>query len=417
MKQAILVCTAAIVAMLLAMQVFAEEGIPQSAQQSPLDTGPAFTETQQITAPQPEIIQTATIQTATIVTDTASMTTETVITTVTVVTTTAVSQVQVITDSVPAVQLAITETVAPARVMFTLDDGLALDPFLVSVQAGGPLSTVGLATGCTGYVGTAPSLSVVWNGTTQFLTAFFYSDGDAVLLIQAPTGQIFCNDDTNDALLDPTIRIEAPPLGTYHIWVGSHDRNQLIPGLLALTRNSAVNIGTFRPANLAQRAPIPEFVVEPALIRATALPTATTRLAEVGVPTLQPGFAPVNIPVSVNGTVPAFDLPIRGAVCPGFINNYIDFSFTWTGVTPNLRIFFEGDGDAGLLVVGPGDIVYCNDDLAGADNLNPMVNIVNPPTGNFLVYVARLNPEVPVSGMLTVIESTEQLPAILTANP
>jgi len=68
-------------------------------------------------------------------------------------------------------------------------------------------------------------------------------------------------------------------------------------------------------------------------------------------------------------------------------------------------------------VIGPGDTVYCNDDVAGAENLNPMVNIANPPEGTFLVYVGRINPDVPVSGMLTIAESTDMLPTTLTAVP
>jgi hypothetical protein len=217
--------------------------------------------------------------------------------------------------------------------------------------------------------------------------------------------------------LDPVIQIDAPPPGLYHVWVGSYARNQRFPGLLAISRDPMHNIGTLRLEDLVRREPIPELVVEPAHVRATSLPTSTARLAETGAPTLQPGATPINAPVTVTGLAPAFDLPIRGAICPGYINNFIDYSFTWAGVTPNLRIFFEGDGDASLLVVGPGDTVYCNDDVAGKTNLNPMVNIVNPPEGTYLVYVGRINPELPVSGMLTVIESSELLPAVLSAIP
>lgn len=433
MKRAILVCAAAVLAVLVTMRVFAEEGLgqPQEAQpQSVLTTTQAGPATGAVTATQAVTSTTETTTestiTQTVITETVPVTaepvvpepvtTETVTTTVIVTTTTAITQVQIISQTEqPAIQLVLTETIAPARVTVNLDADYTLDPFLVSVQAGGPFSAIGLGPGCSGYVGSAPAVSLSWSGTVDSIEFFLLSDADPTLAIQTPAGQIVCNDDANDVLLDPVIQIDAPAPGTYHIWVGSYARNQRIPGLLAISRDPAQTVGTLRLETLIRREPIPELVAEPALVRATSLPTATTRLAEIGVATLQPGVTPVSAPVVAAGVVPAFDLPIRGAVCPGYINNAIDYSFTWSGETPNLRVFFEGDGDASLLVVGPGDTVYCNDDVAGKENLNPMVNIVNPPTGTYLVYVGRINPEQPVSGLLTVVESTDQLPAVLTA--
>lgn len=424
MKRAILVCAAAVLAVLVTVRVFADEGITQPAQAQELQPGSgvttaeAVTTTQAVTTTTETTTETAITETGPVTTPpvmTGPATTEATTTTVIVTTTIAITQVQIVSETEPAIQLVLTETVGPALVTFNLDAGYTLDPILVSVQAGGPFSAAGLGPGCSGYVAGAPTASVEWSGVADFIEFFFISDDDPTLAIQTPTGQIFCNDDPNDVLLDPVIQIDAPPPGLYHIWVGSYARSQRIPGLLVISRNPAQNIGTVRLEDFIQREPIPEVVVEPAQVRATSLPTATTRLAETGVPTLQPGATPVNAPVTVAGVIAAFDLPIRGAVCPGFINSYIDYSFTWAGTTPNLRILFEGDADASLLVVGPGDTVYCNDDVAGKENLNPMANIVNPPAGTYLVYVGRINPELTVSGMLTVVESTEQLPAVLTA--
>ena len=36
-----------------------------------------------------------------------------------------------------------------------------------------------------------------------------------------------------------------------------------------------------------------------------------------------------------------------------------------------LNVYFEGDGDATLLVLGPDDSVACSDDAAETGNLNP----------------------------------------------
>jgi hypothetical protein len=291
-----------------------------------------------------------------------------------------------------------------------------LDPFVVSLNGGGPFSAAGLGPDCNGYVNDAPSLSLNWSGAAEFLEAFFYSDHDPVLVIQTPGGQILCNDDANSLLLDPVIQINTPAEGVYNLWVGSYDRSQLIPGLLVLTTNPAVNIGAFRLNELVQREPIPEQIVQPAELRRTLLPTATLPVA-TGSSILQPGAEAISATVTVTGSVPAFDLPIRGAVCTGYINPHIDYRVEWSGTAENLRIFFEGDGDASLLVVGPGGAVYCNDDAAIGENLNPLVNIPNPPSGDYLVFVGRLDTESPLSGALTVVESsveaTEPAPAIL----
>jgi hypothetical protein len=409
MKQALWVCAAAVVAVISTATTFAQQATPQPAEE------PAATPTAIATPVVTQVVTTVTPAPVTTeaVTVTGPITTEAVTTTVTVTTTTAVTQLQIVTTTAPAVELVITESVEAAFISLDLEAGFPLDPFLVSVNGGGPFSAAGLGSGCTGFVSRAPVVSVDWSGTEDFVEAFFYSDHDPVLVIQTPGGEILCNDDANDVLLDPVIQIDNPAQGTYHIWVGSYDQGQLIPGLLVLTTDPALNIGTFRLNELIQREPIPEDVVEPAEIRTTLLPTITARLAGAEPSTLQPGGTPITVPVVVTGTVAAFDLPIRGAVCTGFINPHIDYSFAWSGVTDNLRIFFEGDDDASLMVVGPGGAVYCNDDALGNQNLNPLVNIPNPPAGNYLVFVGRLDPDAPLSGNLTVVESSDLLPGVL----
>jgi hypothetical protein len=377
MKKTVLVVLAAVVAVLLAAQTFAQDATPQPPQEAEVQ---AATETTQA------------------VTATAGVTPAVAVTGA---------------ERAPAEPLVITDTVLPAYITLNLEAGFPLDPFLVSVNGGGPYDASGLGPGCVGYVNNDPTVTLDWEGETEFVETFFYSDHDPVLIVQTPSGEFLCNDDANDVLLDPVVEIANPPQGRYNIWVGSFDRDQLLPGLLVITTNKAVNIGTFRPGDLIKRASIPEDVVEPGELSETAMPTVTAALEAFGGPVLEPGFAPINVPVVVTGTVPAFDLPIRGVVCNGYINENVDYAFTVSGPAAHLRVYFEGNDDASLLVVGPGGAVYCNDDSTIGANLHPMLDIPNPPAGGYLVLVGRLDQEAPLEGQLTLVESTEQAPSVL----
>jgi hypothetical protein len=443
MKQAILMAVAALLAVALTLRAFSQQATPEPLPEVEAAQGitdvvtptDGLTPTQTIT-PTGTVTPTATITPTGITTTeiltpvqitttgppttvppispTVVMTTEAVTTTVIVTTTTAVTEQQVITTPAPAAEpLVITGAVPPAYLAVNLAGGFPLDPFLVSVNGGGPFSVEGLGPDCRGFVNHAPTLSLNWSGSTDSVEVFFYSDHDPVLVVQLPNGQILCNDDANEALLDPRIRIDAPAPGPYHIWVGSYAAAQLIPGLLVITANPALNLGTFRLDELVKRAPIPEEVIKPAEIRTTQLPTVTAGGTLASVAPLQPGAPPLTMPVTVTGTVPAFDLPIEGTVCTGYLNDHIDYSFTWAGATSNLRIYFEGSGDASLLVIGPGNSVYCNDDAAAGQNLNPMIDILSPQEGAYLVLVGRLSLETPLSGVLTVVESNSVFPGVM----
>ena len=61
----------------------------------------------------------------------------------------------------------------------------------------------------------------------------------------------------------------------------------------------------------------------------------------------------------------------------------------------------------------PDGSVLCNDDAVIGDNLNPLVQISDPASGQYNVYVGRVQPDEPVTGELIVIESDTSGPADL----
>lgn len=299
--------------------------------------------------------------------------------------------------------------------LFTIDleAGFPLDPTFLSVQAGGEVDASKLGGDCAGFINQNPVVTVNWTGTADLAQIFFYSHDDPTLVVLTPDGKILCNDDAGDQLLDPALRIQNPPEGTYRIWVGSYAKGQLIPGVLVLSTKAAVNVGEFNLADLVKR---------PALVASLARPTPQvpeqtfqqeleTR-SNKATP-LQAGGKPATAEITSEGKVPVFALPVKTQGCAGLMAAQPDYAFKWSGQAKALRIFFEGELDSSLLVLGPNGLVLCNDDVQAGANLNPLVDLPNPAEGAYAVYVGRLNPAQPVMGKLTITEATDVGPASL----
>ncbi len=293
--------------------------------------------------------------------------------------------------------------VRSAMVTLDLAAGFPLDPTFVSVNGGGEVDARLLGHGCTGNIHRQPVVNVNWTGEADRVRAFFYSDGDPTLVVLTPDGKLLCNDNAHDGLLDPFIEIEKPVQGMYRIWVGSAARNQLIPGVLVLTTKPSVDLGTFELGKLIKRPSIPQQVARPAADMAAAPQAPAARLLKA-VPALKPGDRQP-LAVTAEGEAPLFRMPeAAGKGCAGLVASTPSYSFTWSGKTANLRIAFEGDADATLMVVGQNSrLVLCNDDAA-ANNLNPAIDIPDPAEDTYLVFVGRIDPNKAVNGTLTVAE-------------
>ncbi len=73
--------------------------------------------------------------------------------------------------------------------------------------------------------------------------------------------------------------------------------------------------------------------------------------------------------------VPLFQFPVT-KTCAGLVSSHAELRVQGDrGQPEQLNVFFEGDADAALLVLGDGGkIVECNDDAQAGTNLNPTVN-------------------------------------------
>ena len=293
--------------------------------------------------------------------------------------------------------------------------GFVLDPFLVSLNGGGEVDASTLDPACVGFINDKPVMIANWEGKADFLDIFFYSDTDPTLVIQLPDGSYACADDANDNLLDPELTLENPAAGQYKIWVGSYDANQLIPGLLVITANGDYSLSNFAPGKLIQRPAIPQEDVQPVVaeeaIAAEATISTTAKLAPNG--TLSVESSPITATVTTTGTVPAFMLTDSDTLCSGLVETFPDYILQVSGEIANLRVAFEGDSDATLVVIHKDGGPWCADDAEATVNANPLVDIATPAAGLYGIFVGRFDPETPLTGTLTISAGTDVEPALL----
>ena len=272
---------------------------------------------------------------------------------------------------------------APATAFITINPeaGFPLDPFIVSLQAGGPVDASTVAKGCKGFLTKNPALSVDYKGKAEILKIFFYSDGDPVLLIQTPDGKFVCNDNTNAALLDPTVTLTKPAQGRYNIWLGSALARDLIPGFLVFTGQGRRERRRLGAAKARQAA-------------GPARGAAFEQSADGGRRPRGRGGGGGQVGGEAGAgrraAHRAGDGHRRSArarsgngrrLCGGLITVAPSYAFEWSGQAKALGVMFEGDGDATVIVRTPEGKFVCADDAAGSANLNPLVIVKVPRRG------------------------------------
>ncbi len=127
-------------------------------------------------------------------------------------------------------------------------------------------------------------------------------------------------------------------------------------------------------------------------------------------PVLKPG-ASLKVDVTAEGDIPLFQFPLT-KTCGGLVAAKPSYVFNVVGQLPQVNVYFDGDADSTLLVIG-NDLktVECNDDAEPGQNINPQVKLTNPAEGTYAVYVGRLDPAKPVKGTLTISAAINAEPA------
>ena len=105
----------------------------------------------------------------------------------------------------------------------TLYAGFTPDPFAVNLTAGGQIdASRSVSSSCRGYITNAPDVQLNYQAGSLPLIISVNSGADTTLVINAPDGRWYCDDDGGEGL-NPSLRWNSPMTGAYDIWVGSYN--------------------------------------------------------------------------------------------------------------------------------------------------------------------------------------------------
>lgn len=111
----------------------------------------------------------------------------------------------------------------PSYGSVSLVSGFSPDPYLISLQSGGSINASrSIGGSCRGYVANAPDFRLQYRaGNVLPLIISVASNADTTLVINAPDGRWYCDDDGGQGL-NPSLRWNAPMSGQYDIYVGTY---------------------------------------------------------------------------------------------------------------------------------------------------------------------------------------------------
>jgi len=109
----------------------------------------------------------------------------------------------------------------------SLNAGFTPDPQVISVQAGGERNAQNLSSSCRGFVANAPDVRLHYSNGDYPLIISVASSSDTTLIVNAPDGSYYCDDDGGENGLNPSVRFNRPMSGRYEIWVGTYSSGSL----------------------------------------------------------------------------------------------------------------------------------------------------------------------------------------------
>jgi hypothetical protein len=288
---------------------------------------------------------------------------------------------------------------APAFGQAVVSPGFLPDPYIVTVVKSAPgtidLSTQNLGSDCVGFAESAPDYQLNWSATSNLLRIFFVGVGDTTLAVSDPTGAWHCNDDSSGTV-DPAIEFANPAPGRYSIWVGGLDTTTIASGYLMFTETDSTPASIDSPILLvgSGSSSLPPSTSDSSLPDISASPRS-------GSTDLAAGFSPdpFSITLSGGGTNDLNSATDFASNCAGYVADglhyvgYVatapDYQVNWSGASAVLRIFFvSASMDATLIVYDPAGNWYCNDNFNDFSP-NPMVDIANPASGQYDIWVGN----------------------------
>jgi len=127
--------------------------------------------------------------------------------------------------------------------------------------------------------------------------------------------------------------------------------------------------------------------------------------ANFGVHSLRGGFVPdpKSINVTSGGGIAAGSTQAPGH-CGGYVTSQPDVIVNYSNAASFLRFYFQaqGGGDTTLVINDANGNWHCNDDSHGG--VNPTVDINNPPSGQYDIWVGSYEANTNIRGQLKITE-------------
>ncbi|MEM8697043.1 MAG: peptidase [Pseudomonadota bacterium] len=246
-----------------------------------------------------------------------------------------------------------------------LQAGFSDDPRLFELSSGGRIDASSISSSCRGYIANAPDVRVVYSSGSLPLMFSVASEADTTLVVNAPNGRWYCDDDGGNGL-NPSIRFDNPLSGRYEVWVGTYGNSSLRSAVLGISELYD-DIST-RSSSSGGSAGGPDFSLDP----------------NYGTATLRSGFTPDPHRVRLQSGGP-IDASTLGGGCRGYIARAPDYRVQYTSGRLPLNISAESSSDTTLVVNGPDGNWYCDDD--SGNGLNPSIRFDTPRSGQYDIWV------------------------------
>lgn len=131
----------------------------------------------------------------------------------------------------------------PTYATVNLNSGFTPDPNVVNVQSGGTIDAAKVRAvnneECGGFIASAPDVRLNFRHGTLPLIISVASNADTTLVINAPDGNFYCDDDGGVNGLNPSVRFDQPADGQYDIWIGTYGNNSNQPAQVNISELSS----------------------------------------------------------------------------------------------------------------------------------------------------------------------------------
>ena len=266
--------------------------------------------------------------------------------------------------SVPA--LAQDYSAPPTYGSVNLNSGFTPDPYNVRLTSGGARPASNVSSSCRGWIANAPDYSVYYEAGNMFdLTIGAVSDSDTTLVVNGPSGNWYCDDDSGEGL-NPSLTFANPASGRYDIWVGSYREGNYADATLSISELGLAGGSASGGGSSYQSID-------------WSLP------ANFGSVSLSGGFTPdpYRVDIISGGSHQASE--VRSG-CAGWVSAAPDFELSFTAGSLPLILSANSSSDTTILVNDPNGNWHCNDD-GGNAGLNPALTFNNPASGTYDIWI------------------------------